>query len=459
MLRRRWVNSRVFLLAVALAGLEVGGHGLADAAPQNRVAAPASTPVLVRLRTGASLEHPALSRASLYQAPSTHWALMAPEALGAARAAGLISKVFAPPPAAGHFYFVRVDRPEEQPEARFQALDSDFEVQVFWATEADAAQLGRFGAHLQRLALLPRFDPAPASAPQERSETWNAAVDALVNQVSEDSWASSLQELSGDIPFELDGAVEEIYSRHIDHPDNTLAGDYLADRLESYGYQVSFQTFTYNGNVERNVIARLPGTLRPNEVYVFGGHYDSRSENLSDATAPAPGADDNGSGTVAVLEAARVLAKSRFESTIEFVLFSAEEQGMVGSEEYVKQAASTGKQVRGAILTDMVSYWSGTYKLIIEGTVRYRNFMTRAQTAAKDYSDLPTEMHYFSFASDHVSFQTAGIPAYLLIEKEWDSYPDYHSVDDVFENCDPHMGAEVTRLTVATLADIARLMP
>jgi Zn-dependent M28 family amino/carboxypeptidase len=104
-------------------------------------------------------------------------------------------------------------------------------------------------------------------------------------------------------------------------------------------------------NASNNLIARLPGASRPEEVFIICAHYDSTSQNPYNW---APGADDNASGTAAVLTAARVLANFRFDRTIEFCLFTAEELGLLGSQEYAAECRDAGKKIVGVINLDML---------------------------------------------------------------------------------------------------------
>jgi leucyl aminopeptidase len=105
-----------------------------------------------------------------------------------------------------------------------------------------------------------------------------------------------------------------------------------------------------------NVVAVLRGSARPERLHVIGAHYDSVGD--AGAAGPAPGADDNASGTAALLEAARVLAESglRPAETILFVAFSAEEQGRRGSSAFVAELESQGANVADMICMDVIGY-------------------------------------------------------------------------------------------------------
>jgi hypothetical protein len=77
------------------------------------------------------------------------------------------------------------------------------------------------------------------------------------------------------------------------------------------------------------------GQWHPNRLIVIGGHYDSRTTNNLDGVSPAPGANDSGSQTALVLEAARVMAGHVFDATVVFADWSGEEQGLLGSAAFV----------------------------------------------------------------------------------------------------------------------------
>jgi hypothetical protein len=102
------------------------------------------------------------------------------------------------------------------------------------------------------------------------------------------------------------------------------------------GLTVKLDPFTYEsctgGSVTReNVIAWKLGAGHPDRILLIGGHYDSRTLDVTDGTSPAPGANDSGSQTALVLEVARVMAGQSFDATLVFAAFAGEEQGLVGS--------------------------------------------------------------------------------------------------------------------------------
>jgi hypothetical protein len=105
-----------------------------------------------------------------------------------------------------------------------------------------------------------------------------------------------------------------------------------------------------------NVVATLPGRQEgaQQRVYVVSGHYDSRSLGVMDTDTFAPGANDDGSGTAAVLELARVMSRYEFDATLVFMAVAAEEQGLNGSRHWATTAKEKGLEVAGMFTNDIV---------------------------------------------------------------------------------------------------------
>lgn len=422
--------------------------------------APTAEPsaVAVVLTPGVA-DHPLLDRATRFPLDRREVAVLSADRVHEARALGLIERALPGDPDLDELYVVSAHgRPV--PDTALTPLLVDGEHAVYRATPREAATLSAPDVHLHRLALLPMAaaQPPHGTARIDLQGPLVQAVDLVAGaaaRVSEARYDQTLAELTGVDSFELDGRTERIESRHTWHPDNTLAGDYMLDRLAALGWTVSAPSFPFAGSTERNIVATKRGVTDPDTAYVLGAHFDSRSERLGRETDPAPGANDNGSGTAAVLEAAAALAPYRFDHTIELVLFNAEEHGLIGSQEYVIDADARGLTLAGVVTADMISWWRNDYEVTIEGDTWLADWMEVAARAAAAHTDLDSKKTWNSWGSDHVPFQQAGIPAYLLIESDWARYPEYHSSDDTYAECDVHMGAEVTRLAVAVLAESA----
>jgi aminopeptidase YwaD len=188
-----------------------------------------------------------------------------------------------------------------------------------------------------------------------------------------------------------------------------------------------------------NVVATKPGTTRPQESIVVGGHYDS--------VPGSPGANDNASGVAATLEAARVLAGVPTARTVRFVLFAAEELGLFGSAAY---AAERRQGVVAMINLDMVGW--GERLRIGASPGRDESVVDVAERVAERLGIPVTRFR--GSASDHVSFERQGIPA-VFLHRGVD--PHYHQPTDVPSNVTPRHLEEAARLVVGLVQDLAQV--
>lgn len=121
-----------------------------------------------------------------------------------------------------------------------------------------------------------------------------------------------------------------------------------------------------------NVVATLRGTQPESKsrIYVVSGHYDSMCGSSTDAKCDAPGANDDASGTAAVLEMARVMAKYPFEATIIFMAVAGEEQGLLGATYFADQAKQKNWDIEAMITNDIVGNTLGGNGVRDRGTLR-----------------------------------------------------------------------------------------
>lgn len=121
-----------------------------------------------------------------------------------------------------------------------------------------------------------------------------------------------------------------------------------------------------------NVVATLPGRQAESRdrVYVVSGHYDSRSTGVNDTDTFAPGANDDASGTAAVLELARVLSRYEFDATLVFLAVAAEEQGLQGSRHWAEMAKAQNRDIAGMITNDIIGSSTSDAGVVARTTVR-----------------------------------------------------------------------------------------
>ena len=120
----------------------------------------------------------------------------------------------------------------------------------------------------------------------------------------------------------------------------------------------------------RNAVAIQRGSERPDEVVIVQAHYDSRVTDPLNATADAPGANDDGSGSVMVLEAARVLSQHDYPSTIIYALLTGEEQGLYGAQILADWVGEQGMTVKAVLNNDMIGNSCGSDGFCDAGHVR-----------------------------------------------------------------------------------------
>ena len=250
--------------------------------------------------------------------------------------------------------------------------------------------------------------------------------------------------------FGYEKALFDFDSKHITRPGNKLASEYLFNKYKSFGYEPEYQWFAGRGALggqTANVLATLKGTVNPQLVYVVSSHYDS--------VAGGPGADDDTSGTAALLEAARILAKTPQPATIVFASFTGEEAGLLGSREYVRRAVESKLKLVGALNNDMVG-WANDHRL--DNTIRYSNAGIRdiQHAAAMQFSNMVTYDALYYKSTDAAAYYEAygdivgGIGSYPVLGN-----PHYHQSHDLLDTINHQLVTEVAKTTAATLMLLA----
>jgi Zn-dependent M28 family amino/carboxypeptidase len=245
-----------------------------------------------------------------------------------------------------------------------------------------------------------------------------------------------------------------------------------------------------------DVVAIQRGTTDPDRVVLITGHLDSRVTDVMDATSDAPGANDDGSGVAAVLEAARVLSRHTFAATIVYGVLSGEEQGLLGGKILADYAKAQGWRVEADLNNDIIGNSQGGDGIVDRDTVRVfsegtKAVETPAQADKRRYNggevDSPSRnlarfldalapryvpglrvrMVYrtdrYGRGGDQVEFLKAGYPAVRVTESR-ENYTRQHQdlrvadgvhYGDTLEGVDMSYLAKVVRLDVVALAALA----
>jgi len=277
-------------------------------------------------------------------------------------------------------------------------------------------------------------------------------VQQIINLVNQDSIIYFVRELSGDTSTLIDGTYQTIQSRNKNQPGNALAETYLKQKLQGYGLTTTVQSFSTTG---KNVYAVQPGNLYPNHKFIICAHFDDMPSG-----SIAPGADDNASGTAAVLEAARIFSKFSLPWTIVYALWDEEEQGLIGSNYYASQASINNDTILAVINLDMIAWDSNNDKV---AEIHTNN--QSASLAIKDKMINVNSTYNIGVtlnvinpgtnASDHSPFWQKGYGAVLLIENYYgnDFNQFYHTTNDLIQYFNQPYYVMLTKLSLGTLAE------
>ena len=173
-------------------------------------------------------------------------------------------------------------------------------------------------------------------------------------------------------------------------------------------YQKDFVTKEGNRRVPHdawivNVVAIQRGIKYPNKYVIMSGDIDSRASDTMDFTTDAPGANDNASGMAGTIEAARVLSKYKFESSIIYVGLSGEEQGLFGGAGLAKYAVDKGWDIIGILNNDMIGNITG-----LDGVIDNRSFRIFSEPVPANETERARKMRrFYGGEVDGVSRQLA----------------------------------------------------
>ena len=234
--------------------------------------------------------------------------------------------------------------------------------------------------------------------------------------------------------------------------ENALLRGRIAAIFQSFGLPVTFHEFTLFGLHGISVIAEKVGTVRPADIYVVTGHFDSFHN---------PGADDNASGAAAVLEMARLVSQWPSDATIRFISLDREEDGKVGAKAYVPEHLSDN--FRGVISIDMTAFRYGPHRSVpIYGRTTSLELKNAIAAALTQVGGMSVWVGPEWNGSDHAPFEAAGFQGALLLEWDYVRNPHYHQPGDSTQTpgyIDYDNAAANTRGVLAWLIDAAGVHP
>src|SRR5215813_5707661 len=219
--------------------------------------------------------------------------------------------------------------------------------------------------------LLPLSRPRAQTKTEDSSQkapanrTANPQIQKIVREISAANIEATIKKL---VSFGTRHSLSETESneRGIGAARRWIKSEFDRYSRESGGrLQVAFDEFTQppaqripTATQLVNVVATLPGKQPESKdrIYVVSGHYDSCvcAQDVLDAKTDAPGANDDGSGTAAVMEIARVMSKYEFDATLVFMTVAAEEQGLLGATHWAENAKQKSLNIAGMITNDII---------------------------------------------------------------------------------------------------------
>ena len=296
-----------------------------------------------------------------------------------------------------------------------------------------------------------------------------ALIATVIAALSLDSSVAAPAAQTPDIAALVSSVDQQRITDHvaaIDEPRNAIihpaqlqaTADYLEAQLSSFGYPVTLDPVAFNATTFPNVIGVQLGTVCPERVFIVGAHYDSFETT--------PGADDNASGTAAMLEIARVLAGTPLPATVWYTGITLEESGLLGSIHMAQQGAAAGTEVVGMLSLEMIGYTTAIEDqdaVIVIGndaSIRLVDSFRRASasfvpslpqfsgTVAGNGETIPDIRR-----SDHAAFWDAGYQAMIVTDGGPARNLNYHLATDTIDTLDMPFLTNVTKAMLATTVE------
>lgn len=332
----------------------------------------------------------------------------------------------------------RLQSPFSEPERSLIELSPD---ETRWVTDAEKWDLRRQGLNFYDITYTPDLGSVPKSkAAVEYPEhtAYNKTVKPLLKELEKENMHKHLEKFTSFHTRYYKSDYGAQSSRWLlDQVNKTLAHAGALD----HGASVKHFQHPWGQN---SIIATIPG--KTDKTVIIGAHQDSINLFFPSLFA-APGADDDGSGTVTILEALRVLLKDhkivtgQQENTVEFHWYSAEEGGLLGSQAIFQSYEKAGRDVKAMLQQDMTGYIQKTLDAGEQESVGViTDFVDPGLTefikeVITTYCDIPYIETKCGYAcSDHASASKAGYPSAFVIESDF-KYSDskIHTTEDKIE--------------------------
>lgn len=296
----------------------------------------------------------------------------------------------------------------------------------------------------------------------------NSSLLTPLNQIRVDNMRQHLDILSGQAQLQIGGMRGYIRGRNTHEADLRIAFDYLEEYYQDLNITTTRIPYVRAGRTYYNLVADIPGQVTPSRMMLLGAHLDSTAAMNADVETMAPGADDDGTGTVALMEIARVLQGVPLKCSVRIMHFTGEEQGLWGSHAYAQQLRKEKTNVISMIELDMVGYnksLTNPVELYDSGNSDGSHALAeKIQDIAQRYQlnlqvkDTHVDMGRLGYGSDHMSFIEHDFSA-VLITEPMGTNPHYHSTEDKPATLNYQYLVDITRLTLAVTLELAGVDP
>ena len=262
--------------------------------------------------------------------------------------------------------------------------------------------------------------------------------------------------------------------------------DSIENSFENAGLQWQSFPFVFGNYEAKNIEGKLHGTSNDTEYYLVGGHFDTVFDS--------PGADDNGSAVVGMLEALRILKDYRFRKSVKFIGFDLEEEGLNGSINYTGNSLHPDEECNGFLDFEMIGYYSnepnsqslpagfdvlfqdvhaeiaadsfrGNFISVVGNTGNSLTLQNSFEALGEQYVPdlkiigIPAPGNGLLtpdlLRSDHASFWLAGLPAIMITDGANFRNPHYHGPNDVLDSLNFTFMSNVVKATIATIVELA----
>lgn len=284
-------------------------------------------------------------------------------------------------------------------------------------------------------------------------------IQALITEVDSADLMQYIGDISGQWPTIVGGQPYTIVTRNTYSGEPlTKATQYIGEHLAAAGLAVTYHT--WNAARPPNVIGEISGQTHPEDIYILSAHLDNMPTG-----ALAPGADDNGSGTVATLLAAELLSQYEWDCTLRFAFWTGEEQGLLGSNVYAENVI-TDENVLGVLNLDMIAFDAVGGPIV---DLHTRSWLPGSTTIANTFVDVVDvydlalqpqilQDNNLGNYSDNKSFWDEGVPAILAIEDYDDFTPYYHTIQDAPNTLNVAYYAAFAKAAVGTFAHMSNCL-